>query len=178
MDWKIKVWIFLIISAFLIGYPFFAIKYLETETAFRITTKYFLGPCLLILILYGPRFYFKKAKPLDKFQTNSKFKEKSRDVMSILMMIGCSCFLFCGIFFSLLITTNSFGHSQKVVINEVVKKYNSEIMKNGRLRHYVDINNPLTNQIIHLEVYRVYKKGEVFRKEMNYGFWNILYSKE
>ena len=178
MYWKIKVTIILLLAAIVIGYPFFAIKYFETEVAFKITAKYFLAPTLGFLILLGPKFYFKRVKPLDNFENNSKLKERATDILAIVMMIGCSSMLFFGIFFSLIITTNSFGRSQPVTINEVVKNYIPEITRNGRLRHYIDINNPRTNTDIHLEVYREYRIGEIFKKEMNYGLWGILYSKE
>ncbi|MES2380339.1 MAG: hypothetical protein V4538_04810 [Bacteroidota bacterium] len=178
MHWKVKVIVFLILSAIVISYPFFAIKYFETEKALKITAKYFLGPTFICLCLFGPRFYFKKVKPLDSYLTQSKLKEKARDIFSIIIMICYSSIIFCGMFFSLIITTNSFGKSQLVIIRQTIIKYRPEVTKNGRLRHYIDISNPYDNDNIHLEVYREYKPGEIFEKEMKYGQWGILYSKE
>lgn len=178
MHWKIKVIIFLILSAIIIGYPFFAIKYFETEKAFKITAKYFLVPTFICLSLFGPSFYFRKVKPLDSYVPNSKLKEKVRDIFSIVLMIFYSSIIFCAMFFSLIITTNSFGKSQLVMIRQTIIKYRPEVTKNGRLRHYIDFKNPYNNDNIHLEVYREYKPGEIFEKEMKFGQWGILYSKE
>ncbi|MBU2020276.1 MAG: hypothetical protein KJ941_11580 [Bacteroidetes bacterium] len=177
MHWKIKVIIGLIISAIIIGYPFFAIKYFETEIPREIAATYFLPPILVLLIAFGPRFYFKKVKPLDNFESKSKIKNKARDIFSIVMMIVCSTGISFGIFFSLIVTTNSFDGS-KTTIKEVVLNYRPEITKNGRLRHYIDIINPRTKNKIHLEVDREFQVGETFEKEMKYGVWGILYSED
>ena len=113
MHWKIKTLILIIISAILIGYPFFAIRYFETEIPLKITLTYFLPPILVLLLIFSPGFYFKKVKPLDNFHTDSKIKEKTRDILSIVMMILCSGGVFFGIFFSLIVTTNSFYNFRK-----------------------------------------------------------------
>ena len=171
-NWKSKVWLFIIISAVIIGYPFFTIKYFETLTAFKLAAKYFLIPIIIILIIIGPKFYFKNVKPLNK-----KVKEKISDFFSITFMIICLTGLFFFISFSLIITTNKFfGKSDIVKIKEPVEKYEPYITKNGRLRHYIDFKNPKTQKKIHIEVYRKYYVGEIFEKEMKYGAWNILYS--
>jgi hypothetical protein len=161
----------------IIGYPFFAIKYFETSTALKITAKFLLIPIIIILLIFGPKFYYKKVKPLDSSIPKNKFKEKARDMISIFMMIICSTGVLFGIAFSLIITTNKiFGKSEIVKINEIVEKYEPYMTKNGRLRHYIDFRNPKTQESIHLEVYREYYVGEIFEKEMNYGAWGILYS--
>lgn len=178
-NWQYKTLLFLIICAFLIGYPFFAIDYFESGTAFIITVKYLLLPIFICLLIIVPKFYFRKVKPLDNNKPKTKFKEKARDINSIIMMIICLTMIFFGIAFSLIITTNKFcGKSEIVKINEPVLKYSPEITKNGRLRHHIDFKNPKTNEIISLEVYKEYKVGEVFKKEMEYGAWGILYSTE
>lgn len=177
MHWKIKVIIGIVISALVIGYPFFAIKYFETEIPRHIAATYFLLPILIVFIAFGPRFYFKRVKQLDGYKTKSKLKEKVRDVFAIVMMIVCSSGVAFSIFFSLIITTNTF-YSSKTIISEAVLNYRPETTKNGRLRHYIDIVNPRTNNKIHLEVYRQYQAGEIFEKEMKYGLWGILYSKD
>ena len=177
--WKSNVWLIIIICAIIIGYPFFAIKYFETSTALKITAKFLLLPIVLFLLIFGPKFYYKSVKPLDKDIPKNKFKEKARDIFSIFMMIIFSTGILFGIAFSLIITTNKFfGKSENVKINESDEKYEPYITKNGRLRHYIDFRNPKTQEIIHLEVYREYYVGEIFEKEMNYGAWGILYSTE
>lgn len=175
--WKSKVILFYVICAFIIGYPFFAIDYFETATALRITSKFLLTPIVLCLLVFGPKFYYRKVKPLDNNIPKNKFREKARDVISIIMMMICSTGIFFGIAFSLIITTNKFfGNSEIVKVKETVEKYEPYITKNGRLRHYIDFRNPKTQKIIHLEVYRNYYVGEIFEKEMIYGSWGILYS--
>ncbi len=175
--WKSNVWLILIICAVIIGYPFFTIKYFETSTALKITTKFLLAPIIVGLLIVEPKFYYKKVKPLDKNIPKNKFKEKARDVFSILMMIICSTGILFGIAFSLIITTNKFfGKPEIVKINEPVEKYKPYISKYGKLRHYIYFKNPKTQETIHLEVYREYYVGEIFEKEMNYGAWGILYS--
>lgn len=177
--WQSNVWLILIICAVIIGYPFFSIKYFETSTAFLVTVKYLLLPIILFLLIYGPRFYFRKVKPIDDNVPKNKFKEKARDIISIIIMIICSSGILFGIAFSLIITTNKFfGKSEVVKIKETVEKYEPNITKNGRLRHYIHFRNPKTQKTIHLEVYREYFVGEIFEKEMKYGAWGILYSTE
>jgi len=178
MHWKSKVTIFLILMAIVIAYPFITIKYFETETPLKITAKYFLGPIVVFLCLFGPKFYFSKIKSLDNFKSKSKSKEKSRDIFAVVMMVLYSSMLFFGLLFSLIIITNTFGTSQTVMIRETVLKYRPEVTRNGKLRHHIEINNPRTHEDIHLEVYREYKQGEIFEKKMKYGLWGILYSKE
>ncbi len=177
MHWKIKTLILIIISAILIGYPFFAIRYFETEIPLKITLTYFLPPILVLLLIFSPGFYFKKVKPLDNFHTDSKIKEKTRDILSIVMMILCSGGVFFGIFFSLIVTTNSF-YGKDTTIKEIVLDYQSVVTRHGKLRHYIKIVNPESNKIIHLEVYREYSVGEIFEKKMYYGVWGLLYSKD
>jgi hypothetical protein len=175
--WKSNVWLIIIVGAVIIGYPFFAIKYFETSTALLITAKYLLFPIILCLLISGPKFYYRKVKPLDNNKPKSKLKENARDIFSIIMMIVCTTGILFGIAFSIIITTNNFfGKSEIVKINEPVEEYKTDITKNGRLRHYIDFKNPKTNEIISLEVYRKYKVGEFFKKEMKYGAWGILYS--
>lgn len=176
MHWKNKVKIALLISAIIIAYPFFTISYFEIEAPRKMVTTYFLAPVLVLYLLLVPRFYFKKMKPLDRYQAKSKMKGKLRDIYSIIMMIFCGVGISLGIFFSLIVTTNSF-HSYRVTIREVVLNYEPYTTRHGRLRHYIDIINPRTKNKIHLEVYREYQIGELFEKEMNYGVWGILYSK-
>jgi ABC-type maltose transport system permease subunit len=177
MHWKIKTIIIILISAILIGYPFFALKFFETELPLKITLIYFLPPILIILIAFGPKFYFRKVKKLDNFQTKSILQDKIRDIFAIFMMILCSSGVLFGVFFSLIVTTNCFSGTE-ITIKEPVLDYRPEITKNGRLRHYIDIINPKTKNKIHLEVYREYSDGELFKKEMKYGLWGILYSKK
>ena len=177
--WKSNVWLIIIICAVIIGYPFFAIKYFETSTALLITAKYLLFPIILCLLIFSPKFYYNKVKPLDNNKPKSKLKENARDIFSIIMMIVCATGILFGIAFSIIITTNKFfGKSEIVKVKESVEKYEPYITKNGRLRHYIDFRNPKTQNIIHLEVYREYYVGEIFEKEMNYGAWGILYSTE
>ena len=71
--WKSNVWLILIICAIIIGYPFFTIKYFETSTALKITAKYLLIPIIVFLIIFGPKFYYKNVKPLDKEIKKIKF---------------------------------------------------------------------------------------------------------
>ena len=102
--WKSNVWLIIIVCSVIIGYPFFAIKYFETLTAFKITVNFFLIPIIILLLVFGPKFYYKSVKPLDKDIPKNKFKEKARDVFSIFMMIICSTGILFGIAFSLIIT--------------------------------------------------------------------------
>jgi amino acid transporter len=178
-NWKYKVILFLVICTLLISYPFFAIDYFETFTALRLTTKYFLVPIIICLSMLLPTFYFKKVKPLDNDMPKSKTKEKIRDGISIIMMFFCLTVIFFGIIFSLIITTNKFvGKTETIKIKQIVEKYKAYTTKNGRLRHYIDFENPKNKDIIHLEVYRKYEVGEIFEKSMKYGVWGILYSTE
>jgi membrane protease YdiL (CAAX protease family) len=176
MHWKNKVKIVLFISAIIIAYPFFTISYFEIEAPRKMVATYFLAPVLVLFIIVVPRFYFKKMKPLDRYQAKSKMKEKLRDIYSIIMMIFCGAGISLGIFFSIIVTTNSF-HSSRIKIREVVLNYEPYTTRHGRLRHYIDIINPRTKNKIHLEVYREYQIGALFEKEMNCGIWGILYSK-
>jgi amino acid permease len=134
-NWKLKVILFYIVCAIIIGYPFFTIKYFESHTALKITAKYLLGPIIICLLVILPRFYLKKVKPIDKIK-RSKIKEKFSDFFSILFMLICSTGIFFGVAFSLIITTNkSFGKSEIVMISQPVEKYTKDNTKNGRLRH-------------------------------------------
>ena len=176
MHWKNKVKIVLFISAIIIAYPFFTISYFEIEVPRKMVTTYFLAPILVLYLLLVPRFYFKKVKPLDRYQAKSKMKGKLREIYSIIMMILCGVGITLGIFFSLIVTTNSF-HSSRIKIREVVLNYEPYTTRLGRLRHYIDIINPKTKNKIHLEVYREYQIGALFEKDMYDGVWGILYSK-
>ena len=177
--WKYAVLAILLICTIIIGYPFFTIKYFETSSALMITTKYFLLPILLCLSVFSPKFYYRKVKPLDSKIPKDKFKENTRDIISIMMMIICSSGILFGIVFSLIITTNKlFGKSEIITIQEPVEKYESHITRHGKLKHYIDFRNPKTQKTIHLEVYQKYQIGEIFEKEMKYGSWGILYSTE
>ncbi len=49
--WKSNVWLIMTICAFIIGYPFFTIKYFETSTALKITAKFLLLPIVLFLLI-------------------------------------------------------------------------------------------------------------------------------
>ena len=172
--WKYKYLVFLAISSVIIGYPFFTIKYFESHTALKIAAKYLLVPVFITLLIVGPKFYFKKVKPLNK-EPESKIK----DFFSIAFMIVCATGLFFFMSFSLIITTNKlFNNSESVKIKTPVTKYYTDLTKNGRLRHYIEFTNPKNGKIIDLEVYRKYETGEVFEKEMEYGAWGILYSTE
>lgn len=176
--WKYKIWLILIICAVIIAYPFFTIRYFETSTALLITAKFLLLPIIICLVVFGPKFYYKKVKPLDKNIPKNKVKEKARDVFSIIMMTICLSGILFGMGFSLIITTNRFfGNSEIVQIKEPVKSYSHDT-KNGVLKHYIDFKDPKTQKTIQLEVYRKYDVGEIFEKEMKYGAWGILYSTE
>jgi len=172
--WKYKYLLFILICSVIIGYPFFTIKYFESHTALKIVAKYLLLPIFIVLLIVGPKFYFKKVKPLDK-EPESKLK----DFFSIAFMLICATALFFFISFSLIITTNKlFASSETVNIKESVTRYYTDLTKHGRLRHYIEFKNPKTGETINLEVYRKYETGEVFEKEMKYGAWGILYSAE
>lgn len=176
--WKYKVWLILLICTVIISYPFFAIKYFETSAALMITAKFFLLPIIICLLVFGPKFYYRKVKPLDKDIPKNKGKEKARDVFSIILIIICLSGVLFGMAFSLIITTNQlFGKSETVKMKEPVIHYSYDT-KNGALKHYIDFKDPKTKKTIHLEVYRKYDVGEIFEKQMNYGAWGILYSTE
>ena len=57
--WKYKYLLFILICSIIIGYPFFTIKYFESQTALKIAAKYLLLPILIILLIIGPKFYIK-----------------------------------------------------------------------------------------------------------------------
>lgn len=174
--WQLYVWIILIVCSAIISYPFFAIKYFETSTAIKLTATYVLPPVMLFLILFEPRFYYRKVKPLDWNIPKNKSKAKARDISSIVLMIICTSGILFGIAFSLIITTNKFfGKSESVKIKAPVIAYSTD-RKHGRSQHYIEFLNPKTGKRIDLQVYRRYEVGELFEKEMNYGFWGILYS--
>ncbi|MNJ83616.1 hypothetical protein D3C87_10380 [compost metagenome] len=176
--WKFKVWVILLICTVIISYPFFAIRYFEISTALMISAKFFLLPIMICLLVFGPKFYYRKVKPLDKNIPKNKGKEKARDVFSMILMIICLSGVLFGMAFSLIITTNQFfGKSEIVKIKEPVKTYSFDT-NNGRLKHYIDFRDPKTQKIIELEVYRKYEVGEIFEKQMKYGAWGILYSTE
>ena len=178
-NWKYKVILFLVICSLTISYPFFYIYYFETSTALRLTAKYFLIPIIICLLILLPPFYFKKVKSLDNDIPKTKIKERLRDGISIFMMLFCLTGIFLGIVFSLIITTNKFvGKSENVKIKEFVEEYKLSTTKNGRLRHYIKFENPKNQELINLEVYTKYEVGEIFEKEMQYGYWGILYSAE
>ncbi|WP_343606541.1 hypothetical protein [Fluviicola sp.] len=175
--WQLKVFLSLIICAGIISYPFFTIKYFETSTALLITAKYLLIPIILLLSLFGPRFYYRKVKPLDHNIPKNKLKAKARDIISIVMMIIFTSGILFGMAFSLIITTNKFlGKSEVVTIKEPVITYSISAKKNGNPRHYIEFLNPKTGKRVELEVYRKYEVGELFEKRMKYGAWGILYA--
>ena len=118
--WKSNVWLIIIICSVIIGYPFFAIKYFETSTALKISAKFFLIPIIIFLLIFGPKFYYKKVKPLDNNIPKNKLKEKVRDVISIFMMIICSTGILFGIAFSLIITTNKLANFIKLYITNLI----------------------------------------------------------
>lgn len=177
--WQYKALLIILFITIIIGYPFFAIKYFETQTAIIIVWRYFLLPIFIVSALASPFFYFKKVKPLDK-EVISKRKEKARDIVTITLIVITTTFISFGITFSLIITTNKwFGNSETLIIKETVLNYQSNFTKNGRLRHYIKFLNPISNDTIrNFEVFRSYEKGEIFEKEMSYGAWGILYAVE
>ena len=178
-NFEYKALLFVAICAVVIGYPFFTIKYFETHLAIIIVWKYFLLPIFIILTIVCPVFYFKKMKSLDKRQV-SKIKQRLKDFISICMIILFITLLLFSAAFSLVITTNKwFGNSELVMIKEPVIKYHPYTTKHGKLIHYINFVNPKSKDtIINFQVFRNYKKGEIFEKEMKCGAWGILYSTE
>ncbi len=73
-NWKYRIILFYIGCALIIGYPFFAIDYFETYIAINIAAKYLLLLIFICLLIIGPKFYYRKVKPLDnnKPKLNSK----------------------------------------------------------------------------------------------------------
>lgn len=170
--WTNNPMVYLVACAIVIGYPFFTIKYFESYTAMKLTAKYFLLPIFVVLIIVGPKFYMKHMRQTGKNQI-SKFGDFVLMSLMILLATG----IFSWMSFSLIVTTNKwFSNSEAVQIEEPVTMYYTDLTKNGRLRHYIEITNPKNGEKIELEVYRKYELGEVFEKEMTYGAWGILYS--
>nr|WP_322623333.1 hypothetical protein [uncultured Flavobacterium sp.] len=172
---ELKIVLFIVVSAVIIGYPFFTIRYFETFTALSLASKYFVVPVTLILIIFSPAFYFKKIKPLDIEKPS-----KTKDYFSIIMMIFLLSLITLGVGFSAIITTNKwFGAKEQIIIKQPVIRYSESTTRNGRIRHYIDFEDPKTHDTVRqLEVYRNYNEGEIFEKKMYYGAWGILYASD
>lgn len=175
--WKYRILLAIIALAIIIYYPFFTIKYFETQKALIIVWRYFSFPIFVILSILCPLLYFKKVKPLDK-AVLSKRKEKARDIVSIGLMIIVATFVCFGCAFSLIIATNKwFDKSNSVLVKTRVIRYHPDITKHGKLNHFIDFVNPETKDtIVNFNVYRSYKAGEIFEKELHSGAWGILYA--
>jgi hypothetical protein len=174
-NFELKVILFIVASAIIIGYPFFTIPYFETYTALSFSVKYFVIPVAVILAIFSPAFYLKKIKPLDKGKPS-----KAKDFLSIVMMIFVLLLISLGVGFSAIITTNKwFGSSEEILIKQPVIQCSEHTTKNGRIRYYINFEDPKTHDTVRqLEVYRNYNQSEIFEKKMCYGAWGILYALE
>ena len=177
-----KKWtiIYFLICSVIGWYPFFSIKYFETHKALVTTTKYFLPIITLLAILFVTKFYFKHLKQLN---ANHKFKsqtqEKWADFFNCFLMILVLTATFFAMTYSTIITTNAYlGTSDKILINEKVQDYYTSTDKYGKTRRYIKFLNPVDNEVITMEVYKLYNIGDTFEKEMKIGQWKILYSKD
>lgn len=170
------VYSIILFCGFIIAYPFFAFKYFESQIALYYTSKYFLIPIFILVTIVSPILYYKKIRNL---KIKPTIKSKIENVfVCILMIISITAVLF-GMIFSIIITTNVyFGKSEKVFIKKEVLKYFTNTTKHGRVIHYIEFRDPKENYRVQLEVYREYEKGEIFTKEMYYGYWGIMFSKK
>jgi hypothetical protein len=72
--WQYKIFLIFIICAIVIMYPFMEIKYFETYTPNAIALKYFTPFIVVLTIIFGPLFYFKKVIPIDHVLKKQKKK--------------------------------------------------------------------------------------------------------
>ena len=151
---KIKITGFLVIIAIWISFPFFEIKYFETNSSYHIVYHYFLLPILIVSTLGAIILYAKYLKKLNT-PTNSKTKRTLQNIFTITFLALIFSGILCGLTVSTIITTNAYLEPQKAItINEPVTKYNTDRTKWGTLRHYISFKNPTNNLEIRLEVYR------------------------
>lgn len=102
-----------------------------------------------------------------------------KDIFSNFLLFVVSTLVLIGLFFSGIITINTYlGKQEAVVINQPVLKYSSSLTKNGRQIHIITIINPKTKKPINLTVFKQYIQGELFSKQMYCGSLGILYSKD
>lgn len=167
-----------VLIAGLIAFPFFRIKYFETGSTNEIILNYLIYPILItsvVLILY---LYFKHLRKLNE-KTNSKMKKFLQDFFSITLLSLFSSGILYGLILSAIITSNAYLKPlSSIIINEPVIEYEPYTTRYGRLRHYIKFENPQTKRPYRIEVFREYKVGEVFSKEMKIGRWNQIYSFE
>lgn len=174
-----KKWgiIYFLICAVIGWYPFFTIKYFETHKALVTTTKYFLPIITFVAIPFVTKFYFKHIKQLNanhKFKTQTQ--EKWADFFNCFLITLVVIATFFGMTFSTIITTNTLGNSQTILVQEKVQDYYTNTDKYGKTRLYIKFLNPVDKKVVTLEVYRQYNIGDTFEKEMKIGRWGILYS--
>lgn len=176
--WKLKIAGLLLIIAIFIAFPFFRIKYFEIFSTLLIIYHYFLIP-LVIASMMGAIFLYRSCLKRFNPPTRSKTKAIVQDVFSIGILTWVFTAILCALTLSAIITTNAYLGPQKVItINEPVLKFETDVTRYGRARHYVTFMNPNDNSLIRLEAYKKYKVGESFTKKMKIGRWGQLYSFE
>lgn len=162
--------------AIFIAFPFFNIKYFETETSLNIIYKYILFPLIIVSFLSMTYCYFKFLKKYNP-PTNSKAKRIAQDFFNIFLGGIYLGLVFFGIVLSTIITTNAYwGTPADIEINAEVLNYITDKTRQGRITHHIEFKNPNDGKTLRLEVYNKYNIGDTFTKDMKIGYWNQLYS--
>lgn len=160
------------------AYPFFAIRYFEAGIAQQILFDNFFFPALIVALIITPFYYIKKVRPLNP-PAKTKFIRKFRDPISCFMLLIMFTLVLNLTVFSFIICKNVYcGKQEPVYVNQPVLSYDLYRSKRGGLRDYITFEDPKTNKVIKMHVYRKYYVGEYFSKHMYYGSLGILYSKE
>ena len=152
--------------------------FIEVDTAFSWTMKYFALPILLIMIPSCYFIYFKFIFQHEKKKYKSKVWTNLRTIFRIFILTIAMTGIFIGTTLSLIILTNAYlGDSKQINLNAKIVDYYTTRNK-GRTKFYIKIQDIQIDRIVELQVDKPYLIGEQFAKTMYIGKLGLLYSRE
>jgi len=176
LSWTTKTIGIMALIACYISFPFFKIKYFETNTSLKFIFHHLLISIVCIAALGTIIVYIKYLRQLNK-KTNSKIKVVFQDLFTTVLLTGIVSAILIGMTVSTIVTSNAYcGQSKDVRITGTVVDYSENTTKWGRLRHRIKFINSYDKIMTDIEVYRKYEIGEAFNKNMKIGKWGQLYS--
>ncbi len=164
-----RVLLIAILIIFIIAFPFFSIPYFETDLITRFYFKYVLIPFTLFVL------YFISIKRKSFFVNITNYLKKILLIITSLTIVNI---FFLLLFISLTTIINCYiGKSTNIEIKSKVLDTKYSIGKTGRKRYYITFEDEKLGYIKDFEVYKKYKKNELFVKKMKSGSLGLLYSK-
>ena len=157
---------------------FMLFDFIEVDTAFNWTMKYFALPIFVIIIPVCYVIYLKFIKQHERKKHKSIIKTQLRTMFRMFFLAFGLTFILAGTTLSLIILTNAYiGDSNTINLNAQIVDYYTTKGRGG-IKHYIKIQDQQIDRIIDLKVQRQYQVGEPFNKTMKIGKWGLLYSEK